>query len=58
MCKIIHTSFCISKIICFEIGVFCKIFDGQLVPLPWKQKIINILSFFLFIAFVNQILVI
>ena len=38
MYKIIHISVCISKIICFEIAVFCKISYGQLVPLPWKQK--------------------
>ena len=43
---IMHISFFRSKIICFEIAVFCKISDGQVVLLPWK-KIINILSFFI-----------
>ena len=31
--------FCRSKIICFEIAVFCKISDGRVVRLPWKQKL-------------------
>ena len=48
--QIIYISVCISMIICFEIGVFCKISDG-LVAMELKN--INILSF-LFMAFVNQ----
>ena len=35
---IIHISVCISKIICFEIAVFCKNSNSQLVPLPWNKK--------------------
>ena len=34
-----YAYFCFrSMIICFEIAVVCKIFDGQIVLLPWKQK--------------------
>ena len=50
----IHISVYRNKIICIRNAAVCQISDGQLVPLPWKQNIINIFIFFLFMAFVNQ----
>ena len=45
---------CRNKIICILIAVFCKISDGQIIMLPWKQKYKHFELFFLFMVFVNQ----
>ena len=45
---IIHISVCRNKITCIRIVVFCKIADGQLVPLPWKQKKYKHFEFFIY----------
>ena len=38
---------CFEYALFVEYAIFVKMSDGQLVPLPWIQKNINILSFFI-----------